>query len=289
MGQPILWNTRACAGVVFGVEQAMGAIRRMKLTDDTSFRGFTLIELLIVLSILTILAGLLFPVFAAARERARQTVCLSNERQLGLALLQYSQDYDERLPSGIITDMGRGWAGQAFPYVKNASVYKCPDDDDKGDDVDEGLQAISYAINCNTTGISQSEFNAPGLTVLLFEVNDAGTDVEKPETLSPTGRGLPTDNCPLCGKPFGADYYATGNIGDVTPRLSTTIRPYHDPTSNFLAADGHVKALRGEVVSPGKDAPSSSAAQSLAAGTAAGTESMVIAPGLRATLTFSTK
>src|SRR5436853_7103493 len=86
-------------------------------------RGYTLIELLIVLSILTILSGLLFPAFAAVRERARQAACLTDERQLGLALLQYSQDYDEGLPSGTIGTVGQGWAGQIYPFVKHVALY----------------------------------------------------------------------------------------------------------------------------------------------------------------------
>jgi prepilin-type N-terminal cleavage/methylation domain-containing protein len=254
-----------------------------------SRQGFTLIELLIVLSILTILAGLLFPVLARARERARQTMCLSHERQLGLALALYSQDYDECLPSGTTGSLGQGWAGQSYPYVKSVDLYRCPDDvteESKGD-LDH---LISYAMNCNAAGISQAGFSAPSLTVLSFEVNDSFADVRTVETTSPTGRGLPQDNCPAeCGKPFGADYYATGNVGDVTPRLSTTIRPYHDPTSNYIAADGHVKALRGENVSPGFNALSPDSPQSATAHTAAGTESMMISPDVRAALTFSTK
>src|SRR6266700_3396997 len=90
--------------------------------------GFTLIELLIVLTVIAILAGMLFPVFARARERARQTTCLTSEHQLGLAFAQYTQDYDERNPSGTIGDLGRGWAGQTFPYIKSADLYKSPDD-----------------------------------------------------------------------------------------------------------------------------------------------------------------
>ncbi|HZT42476.1 MAG TPA: type II secretion system protein [Chthonomonadaceae bacterium] len=252
-------------------------------------RGFTLIEILIVLSILTILAGLLFPACAAVRERARQSICLSNERQLSLALLQYAQDYDENLPSGTIGWYGQGWAGQTYPLVKHVRVYGCPNDDNKGENAQKELWTISYALNCNTHGVSQAAFNAPTLTVLLFEVNDAAANMARPETLSPTGRGLPTDNCPTkCGKPFGADYYATGNMGGVIPPLSTTLRPYHDPTANYLAADGHVKALRGDRVSPGFNAPSATASQSAMTHTAAGTENMQISGKVKAALTFST-
>ncbi|MCW3097337.1 MAG: prepilin-type N-terminal cleavage/methylation domain [Chthonomonadaceae bacterium] len=258
-------------------------------------RGFTLIELLIVISILTILAGLLFPVFAAARERARQTTCFSNERQIGAALLMYAQDYDEQLPSGTLGWPGNGWAGQIFPFVKSADIYKCPDDDkhphesDDGGPIDPGAVEISYALNCNAVGQSLAAFNASSLTVLAFEVNDAASNFAGPENSSPTGRGLPSDNCPKCAKPFGADYYATGDIGAVSPQLSTTIRSYHDPTSNYLAGDGHVKALRPEQVSAGQEAPSPDAPQSTTRGTAAGTESMMISPTDKAALTFSTR
>src|ERR1051325_6607166 len=91
-------------------------------------RGFTLIELLIVLTIIAILTGMIFPVFSRAREKARQTVCISNERQVGVAVAQYTQDYDEILPSGTAGTLGRGWAGQSYPYAKSADIYKCPDD-----------------------------------------------------------------------------------------------------------------------------------------------------------------
>ena len=114
--------------------------------------GFTLIELLVVIAIIAILAAILFPVFAAAREKARQSTCSSNLKQCGLAIMQYAQDYDECYPHGItmawdsgaatcenignslgfsysIWNNGSGpeWMGYIYPYTKTLSIFYCPD------------------------------------------------------------------------------------------------------------------------------------------------------------------
>jgi prepilin-type N-terminal cleavage/methylation domain-containing protein len=101
-------------------------------------RGFTLIELLVVIAIIAILAGILFPVFARARENARRTSCISNLRQIGLGLLQYVQDYDEQntlqwygTNSGPSDAPGTGgdrykWMDAIFPYVKSEQLFNCP-------------------------------------------------------------------------------------------------------------------------------------------------------------------
>src|SRR5579884_3460810 len=90
-------------------------------------RAFTLIELLVVIAIIAILAAILFPVFAQAREKARQISCASNLDQIGLAVLQYTQDYDERFP----TCWAKGFPGDADwyvqPYMKDLNVLFCPD------------------------------------------------------------------------------------------------------------------------------------------------------------------
>ncbi len=89
-------------------------------------KGFTLIELLVVIAIIAILAAILFPVFARAREKARQTQCLSNTKQLNLAFQQYIQDYDEKLPRYEFHSHSWYWEICIYPYVKNLGVYACP-------------------------------------------------------------------------------------------------------------------------------------------------------------------
>jgi len=102
-------------------------------------RGFTLIELLVVIAIIAILAAILFPVFAKAREKARQTSCLNNIKQLATSSLMYAQDYDETffgnnnapctytLPNGTVsTSTNMLWMYQLYSYVKNVQIYSCP-------------------------------------------------------------------------------------------------------------------------------------------------------------------
>ena len=282
-------------------------------------KGFTLIELLVVIAIIAILAAILFPVFAKAREKARQISCASNLKQLGLGLIQYNQDYDEQMPS-CDDGWGQGWAGKIYPYVKSAGVYGCPDDPTAAV---SGTAKVSYGVNSNllpfnsifsyqsgATSSALSAQNSPAVTVALFETQNQssnyngsggvpGVDVTNPhENASASGTGSvsggyaghndqPSSN-------YYHTYYATGDIGGYPLNSSVTGAPRtgrHTDGANYAALDGHVKWLRPSAVSGGLSAANENAVEihNIAddQGHAAGTASLTQQNGSKVAMTFS--
>lgn len=190
-------------------------------------RGFTLIELLVVIAIIAILAAILFPVFARAREKARATSCLSNIKQMALGVLMYTQDYDERLPGvfsqGAVGQWGvctchnwAAWAINIFPYVKNQQIFYCP----------------SYTPSWFATG-AHCGLNAYGLNHVLCGQNFGPTlaDVHYPA------------ECILIAD---ATYYVvTCRYTGAFPRGSYNLTdPRHSEGCNVAFVDGHGKWMK---------------------------------------------
>lgn len=210
--------------------------RHMVMQVNKQSRGFTLIELLVVIAIIGIIAAILFPVFAKAREKARQIVCASNFKQLGLAVSMYTEDNDELLPNVTGGSPGAGitsgWVyytnydsptgttkfdvtlGSIYPYVKNKQVYICPDDS-----------------NGNRNGLS-------------YAMNDCVENVPNPFLGLDTGKGIAQFNTPADtlllgeeGNEFGSDSTNDGGLGHASDSFSGR----HNHGSEMLFLDSHVK------------------------------------------------
>ena len=200
--------------------------------------AFTLIELLVVIAIIAILAAILFPVFARARENARRSSCQSNFKQIALGIAQYTQDYDERYPNILAasaTNPGIGWALAVQPYLKSEQIFQCPSD--------------SAATPDATTMELRSE--QPGFSDYYINYNLAGND----------GSGLSesaldySSNTVLNGEDTAATSRASANkpTGGLATGTGSATPARHLEGANYGFADGHVKWLRPEKVLLGND------------------------------------
>ncbi len=255
-------------------------------------KGFTLIELLVVIAIIAILAAILFPVFAKVREKARQTSCASNLKQLGLGFTQYIEDYDEKYPTGgyqvFGLSFGDGWAGKIYPYVKSTGVFKCPDDSTTIVSGTPTLYPVSYGLNFDITRTdanngSLAALTAPTQTVELFEVTgqtanlldpvEGGSNWESQVGNGVTfvyikGDGTSGDCCHAAsGIKYDTGLFDNATF-DATQFVALTGR--HTNGSNYLLADGHVKWLQPRTVSAGDKALTPTTAQG--GGNAEGTQ-----------------
>ncbi len=207
-------------------------------------KGFTLIELLVVIAIIAILAAILFPVFARARENARRASCQSNLKQLALGVFQYTQDYDEKYPH-LYSDIGgggwtlpttaagdQGWAMLLQPYLKSTQIYQCPSETTTPPTSDASLYGgagyTDYWYNRILAGQSQAAVEAVSLTIMNGD-----------------GDG---------GNGGGSLYYYDGTVANTSTGTATTAANItglaaahlrHLDGGNFAFADGHVKWLKG--------------------------------------------
>lgn len=153
-------------------------------------KGFTLIELLVVIAIIAILAAILFPVFAKAREKARQASCLSNQKQIGLALMQYVQDYDEMYPASWLTSPAYdiyyfSYVDSLMPYMKSEGIWTCPSLPRPGftkstylNGNPQGWHSIPHHYESNysmikwgnTGTVSLAQVKAPASTITFYEL-----------------------------------------------------------------------------------------------------------------------
>jgi len=194
-------------------------------------RAFTLIELLVVIAIIAILAAILFPVFAKAREKARQSSCASNLKQLGLGFVQYCQDYDERAPYLNYNGgnpLGRHWQDLLEPYAKNTQLWLCPSTSDNTN-VTTGYvyptgsngyvnRNVCYAWNENAHGAAMADCKQTASTYLFMDKGN--------------------------GQCFTGWYDWVGRAQNTLSTSNVSVAGPHNEGKNLTFADGHVKWLK---------------------------------------------
>jgi prepilin-type N-terminal cleavage/methylation domain-containing protein/prepilin-type processing-associated H-X9-DG protein len=204
--------------------------------------GFTLIELLVVIAIIAILASILFPVFARARENARRSSCQSNLKQIGIGFAQYTQDYDERMPMGYSSGVASPrnfetdyylWGDAVQPYIKSVQVFVCPSNSTSNTPVPSSVSNAtsrhSYGCTYSTTADS-AWTDSDGV---------AGTSLAKFTNTAQTFL-IGENNNPTRTQSSGI-YPVSAPSSN--PRPPTAV---HFDGGNWLYADGHVKFMRVE-------------------------------------------
>lgn len=207
--------------------------------NKKSVIAFTLIELLVVIAIIAILAAILFPVFARARENARRSSCQSNMKQIGLGILQYVQDYDERFPLAVnpAGSIPVGWADEIQPYVKSIQLYQCPSDTATQNAAPDQDGYSDYWYNAvlsrptNTTGNSNVSVSVAAVANAALTIMNG--DGEGDGRAYYRCAGSSTANSTTLANPI-----ASGTQGLA---LTAEIVNRHLEGSVFSFVDGHVK------------------------------------------------
>jgi prepilin-type N-terminal cleavage/methylation domain-containing protein/prepilin-type processing-associated H-X9-DG protein len=255
----------------------------MFIRRNEAKKGFTLIELLVVIAIIAILAAILFPVFARARENARKSSCQNNLKQLALGFKQYTNDFDERYPIVAVTVGSAtgvppyGWADALQPYIRNNQVYQCPSDTAEGTDNPTETGYSDYWYNKNFVRTINR-----GTSTIQTGANESMLGSVAQTVLSGDGGSLQASNTgnaryAICGTSAAADVDTTNGVANATATTtadnsqcletgvgtgnapsSTTIdanstatfpaAQMHLDGANMAFADGHVKWYRGNNV-----------------------------------------
>ncbi len=251
--------------------------------------AFTLIELLVVIAIIAILAAILFPVFAQAREKGRQASCMSNLKQLSLGVIQYTQDYDEMQPHAAPLPpdnwWGAGWVFTVQPYIKSLAVFRCPSDGEVKpiNGLSWVTDGMSYAPNAYVMGfwenppkhgafsiggdwqyfpdgsgyrnngykqVALADIGLPSETIMFGEKHNSDLINRGRD-----GHGI-QGQPPFTGVDWMDGWFGPGAVpngvatGNWPNGKNGTVTVVHSGMSNYAFVDGHVKAMKPESTNP---------------------------------------
>ncbi len=233
----------------------------MKNVNVKGHKGFTLIELLVVIAIIAILAAILFPVFARARENARRSSCTSNLKQIGLGVLQYVQDFDESMPGHNMAVQHQLWMDVIQPYIKSEQVFTCPSDSRPQAQYrytagDYATETCRRAANGTLGNFKDVSYGSYGASIISYNVNDQSTppfsvfdrhgltNIAKMQAPSTTFMIADSATPGNGAWEIASDFGPSGINVNASPRDMNNISERHLDTTNVLYCDGHVKSSK---------------------------------------------